>query len=301
MEEISPDTIPKRLRGIEVSTDGIVCLTSYRIFATDVFDANYDMPNMYLFPQHQFLLQQFLGEDPQSQITNKPGSAEALIAIAVWLIGQSRITGDSIEVKEGEESVFMSYHHLITLISVFHPDLRVRNAATVLAGHVLHANPDENDRLAILEDLLENCMFSSLQACAVTWLREEMTAARKSGSRGRFADGQCLDKLQYSLFPDLLPLETADTEALVEFWAQNSLFHMQVANFAWLLFGGEQFRDIVPDGMRAVVEHRYVRPLQQAVERLSAERDKGTVPELQAGPFRELDILGDTLARVPLQ
>ncbi|KAF4974402.1 hypothetical protein FDECE_18669, partial [Fusarium decemcellulare] len=152
---------------IKLSTGGFLCLTAYRMFASDIFDADYDQPDVNIFPEHHTLLMRFLGDEPQAQIVGNPGTVEALIVIALWLHDQKRIVGAEKEVN------FMSYHHLLTLVSVFHPSLRVRNAATVLAGLILHADPDEDDRLSILEDLLENCMFSSLQACAVTWLREE--------------------------------------------------------------------------------------------------------------------------------
>ncbi|KIL84833.1 hypothetical protein FAVG1_12062 [Fusarium avenaceum] len=286
---------------IKLSTGGFLCLTAYRMFASDIFDADYEQPDAHIFPEHHNLFKRFLGDEPQTQIENNPGTVEALIVIALWLYDQKRITGP--KAADDKDATFMSYHHLLTLVSVFHPSIRVRNAATVLAGYILHQDPDEEDRLNILEDLLENCMFSSLQACAVTWLREEIIAARKAGSKGRFADPGCLDTLQYTLFQDLEYLAETDMEALWEFWIQNAPFHLQVANFALFLFGGQDYRNLAPAGMAAAIEHRYVKPLLAAAQRLKEEEVKKSSEgsEQEAEVLMQLGILTDVLERVPLQ
>ncbi|EMT70201.1 hypothetical protein FOC4_g10008647 [Fusarium odoratissimum] len=297
--EVEPD--PKNPEGIKLSTGGFLCLTAYRMFASDIFDADYEQPDAYIFPEHHNLLKRFLGDDPQTQIESNPGTVEALLVIALWLHDQKRIIGP--KGTDDKDVTFMSYHHLLTLISVFHPSLRVRNAATVLAGHILHEDPHEEDRLGILEDLLENCMFSSLKACAVTWLREEIIAARKAGSTGRFADPDCLDTLQYTLFEDLESLAETDLEALWEFWVQFAPFHLQVANFALFLFGGQDFKHLVPAGMAAAVEHRYASPLLAAAKRLREAIDKKEIDGQgqEDEVSMQLGILTDTLERVPLQ
>ncbi|KAH6969699.1 hypothetical protein HG530_014009 [Fusarium avenaceum] len=286
---------------IKLSTGGFLCLTAYRMFASDIFDADYEQPDAHIFPEHHNLFKRFLGDEPQTQIESNPGTVEALIVIALWLYDQKRITGP--KAADDKDATFMSYHHLLTLVSVFHPSIRVRNAATVLAGYILHQDPDDEDRLNILEDLLENCMFSSLQACAVTWLREEIIAARKAGSKGRFADPGCLDTLQYTLFQDLEYLAETDMEALWEFWIQNAPFHLQVANFALFLFGGQDYRNLAPAGMAAAIEHRYVKPLLAAAQRLKEEEVKKSSEgsEQEAEVLMQLGILTDVLERVPLQ
>ncbi|KAJ4324888.1 YAP1-binding protein 1 [Fusarium piperis] len=294
---VEPD--PKNPDAIKLSTGGFLCLTAYRMFASDIFDADYDQPDVNIFPEHHTLLKRFLGDEPQAQIVGNPGTVEALIAISLWLHDQKRLVGPSAE----KDVNFMSYHHLLTLVSVFHPSLRVRNAATVMAGLILHADPDEEDRLNILEDLLENCMFSSLQACAVTWLREEMIAARKTGSKGRFATPECLDGLQYTLFQDLVYLNETDSVALWEYWVQNAPFHLQVANFALFLFGGRDYKDLAPAGMAAAIEHRYVNPLLFAAKKLreAVEKKELDGQEVEGEVLMQLGILTDTLERVPLQ
>lgn len=220
--------------------------------------------------------------------------------MGLWLHDQKRIIGKSITDTKTVE--FMSYHHLLTLVSVFHPSISTRNAATMLAGAVLHSDPDEDDRLAILEDLLENCMFSSLQACAVTWLREEIIAARKGGAKGRFASSSCFDALQYTLFQDLTHLTPDDLPAFQEYWQQSAPLHLQVANFALFLFG-KDYKDLAPAGMAAAVEHRYVTPLVAAAKSFQKAVEKKEVDVEDSGDdlLMNLSILVDTLERVPLQ
>ncbi|KAL7823421.1 YAP-binding/ALF4/Glomulin [Trichoderma gracile] len=300
-QPLSIDYDPQQPEKLHLSTGGLICLNAYWMFAADVFDADRGFPDeqlipQYMLPDHQMLLTNFLGNEPQGQILANPGTTEALIVMAIWLDGRKAIANPK---SAGTTSGFMPYHHLLTLISAFHPNLRVRNAATVVAGYILHADPEEEDRLAILEDMLESCIFPTLQACAVTWLREEIIAAKRSGSKGRFASPDCLETIQYTLFPDLSHLKQADASSLRNFWAQSAPLHLQVANFALFLFG-EEYKALAPVGMAAAIEHRYVEPLLHAAGALrKAAADKEV--EVDGEFLMQLSILEDTLSRISLQ
>lgn len=292
---------PAHPEQLHLSTGGLVCLNAYWMFAADVFDADRGLPTgelhpQYMLPDHQALLQSFLGDESGNQIATNPGTFEALIVMAIWLDGRKALSKPD---SAGAVTGFMPYHHLLTLVSIFHQNIRVRNATTVVAGSVLHADPDEEDRLAILEDLLENCVFSSLQACAVAWLREELIAAKKAGSKGRFSGPECFETIQYTLFPDLSHLQQADASALLEFWAQNAPLHLQVANFALFLFG-EDYKSLAPVGMAAAIEHRYVEPLLHAARTLEKAAGAKEI-EVDGESLMQLGILTDTLSRVSLQ
>ncbi|KAG5981417.1 hypothetical protein E4U55_002975 [Claviceps digitariae] len=295
---------PSNMNEIKLSGGGLLCLIAYWVFAADIFDAHQPSPAMYMFPHHHALLKHYIGQDSQSEILNNPGTMEALVVLAIWLSGQNDKIAAKGDASSDIKDQYMPYHHLVTLISVFHPNVRVRNASTVVAGTILHANPDEDDRLSILEDLLENCMFSSLQACAVSWLREEVISARKHPpTRGsRFSSPDCFDAIQYTLFPSLTHLQEADLDTLLEFWAEASPFHLQVANFALFLFSSD-YRDLAPAGMAAAIEHRYVQPLVQAATRIMDALERGEVeqPSEHRGTVMELAVLKDRLERVPLQ
>lgn len=300
-QPLAIDFDPQQPEQLHLSTGGLVCLNAYLMFAADVFDADRGLPDgellpQYMLPDHQILLKNFLGDRSQGQIATNPGTIEALVVMAVWLDGRKAIRDPK---DTGSVAGFMPYHHLLTLVSVLHPNVRVRNAATVVAGSLLHADPEEEDRLAILEDLLENCVFSSLQACAVSWLREELIAAKKTGSKGRFSSPECFETIQYALFPDLSNLKEADASALLEFWAQGAPFHLQVANFALFLFG-EDYKTLAPVGMAAAIEHRYVEPLLHTARTLEKAAAAKEV-EIDGEGLMQLSILADTLSRVSLQ
>ncbi|KAI1384399.1 DUF1760-domain-containing protein [Hypoxylon trugodes] len=271
---------------IHLSAGGAVCLIAYWIFSKDVFSSDSPQPDMHIFPDHASMLGRFLGREVQSEIISSPGIADALLAIGLGLEHRNLI-------KRGEEPILMAYHHNLTLISVFHPDIQVRNAATTYAGSLLHAEPDDQIRLEILEDLLENCMFASLKACAITWLKEEIIAAKQGNRSNQFSSPDVIEKLQYFLFPDMLSLNGSSAEDLVEFWAQNHIFLLQVANFAYLLFTG--FKELVPAGMGAAVGQRFVEPLIAATEKLRKADGADGEDQMQ------LSILTDRLRSLGLQ
>lgn len=280
------------------ATGGLAALVAYWMFATDLFDAQYSsIPDLALFPDHHTLLSNFLGDSPQEQIASNPGTVEALLVIGIWLHTQSRL------LAPGATPDFMPYHHALTLLGVFHANARVRQSAITLAGLVLHAAPEE-ERLAILEDLLENCVFASLQSCAVSWTKDEIIAARKDNKDGgAFATADAMERLQYALFPDLTHLQdeeaaandgTARTARLLEFWSQAWPFQLQAANFAVFIFG-ETYGEAAPAGMAPAVEQRYVEPLLHMARVLREDE------ALDGQVKGTLDILTDTLGRVSLQ
>lgn len=249
---------------------------------------------MHIFPDHHALLENFLGEDPQSQVLQNPATIESILVVGLWLQENKLIA------STGQETNFMSYHHSLTLCSVFHPSIHVRNAAITLAGLILHDDPDDQDRLKILEDLLENAPFASLKACALTWLREELITAQKAttNSSSLFATTQCIDELQYHIFPNLgATLEKAGPEALLEYWTENSAFLLQAVNFAYFLFAADACKDVVPGAMGSAVEQRYVEPLLAAATRLEERLKKEEGAE---GVLLELDILQTRLKAIPL-
>ncbi|ERS99740.1 hypothetical protein HMPREF1624_03104 [Sporothrix schenckii ATCC 58251] len=270
---------------ISLSTGGVICLLAYWVFSSDVFKSDAAVPNLRVFPDYYAILETFLDGNAGAQIAQWPGTVEALVAIGLWLDHHKLYSRGTDTVAAARASYaaddFMPYHHLLTLCSVFHPSLAVRNAATTLAGSVLHANPDAEDRLKILQDLLENCMFASLKACAVTWLREEIVAAtaetaattETADDKTLFGGPDAVEQLQYAIFPDLQALAAADADkassTLVEYWLQNAPFLLQAANFAYFLFCSDKLKaTVVPPGMGPAIEQRYVEPLLRAATRL---------------------------------
>ncbi|OAA55030.1 putative protein family, YAP/Alf4/glomulin [Niveomyces insectorum RCEF 264] len=304
-----PNVASGGINSIPLSTGGVLCLLAYWVFSSDVFKADAPVPRLHVFPEHYAMLEAFFDDNAAAQIARTPGTVEAIVVVGLWLdhhgLYSAGATPDTAASMPADD--FMPYHHLLTLCAVFHPVLAVRNAATALAGAVLHANPDAEDRLKILQDLLENCMFASLRACAVTWLREEIllaaaadiptgsgsgsgseatsSASAAAGGSSPFAGTEAVEQLQYAIFPDLQALVNAapassdedEVRAMLDYWQQNAPFLLQAANFAYFLFRSERYRStIVPPGMGPAIEQRYVEPLLQAATRLRSVLDDGS-------------------------
>ncbi|OIW33768.1 DUF1760-domain-containing protein [Coniochaeta ligniaria NRRL 30616] len=306
---------------IALSTGGSISLLAYWIFSSTVFDANHPTPAMHIFPEHFALLEQLLQDDAHAQIRSAPGTIASLVALGLWLEENKLISAtgppaaDDEKTKSATAAVaennnpsgdFMTYHHLLTLVAVYHPSLAVRNAAGSLAGAILHDDPVVDDRLRILEDLLENCMFTNLKACAVTWLREELLAALSSSTSAGsgagstpgnniFATPDALDTVQYAVFPSLGFLKEADQTSLAEYWIANAAFLIQAANFALFLWRGDgRLEHLVPEGMDAAVGERWAEPLLAAAQRYLRDVREG---EDGRGEM-EVGILAERLERL---
>ena len=267
---------------IRLSQGGAACLIAYWMFSTDAFDADSPDPKMHIFPDHLNMLRLFLGTNPNAEITNNPGVADALLAIGLGLHHRGLISAE-----EAGDDTYMVYHHSLTLIAVFHPDIQIRNAATRFAGTLLHSDPDDESRLEILQDLLENCQYASLKACAVQWLQEEIISAQKGAAPNIFSKPEVIEKLQYEVFPDAQSVASLEKDDILEYWGENRTFLLQAANFAYFLFNGR--KDLVPAGMAAAVGQRFVEPLITATTKLRK------VEGLDENEQMQLDVLGERL------
>ncbi|KAK1756152.1 YAP-binding/ALF4/Glomulin [Echria macrotheca] len=302
------------LEDIPLSAGGCVLLIAYWVFSATLFDADQPTPDINILPDHYNLLEKFLQDDAEGQIQNSPAVTEALVAIGLWLQANGHISSAGSEPQpnlitsaDDPTSDFMRYIHLVTLIALYHPQLHVRNAASMLASSILHADPSEEDRLRIIYDLLENCTFASLKACAVTWLREEMLAASTKDSKPSstvFATTQAFETLQYVLFPSLDTLAELDVSDLLEYMAQNAVFLLQSANFGLLLWlSADRWTNVLPANADATVRERWFQPLSGAVyrlrETLGSGADLAGGEEGALGPLKaDLDVLADRLSRL---
>ncbi|KAI0194990.1 YAP-binding/ALF4/Glomulin [Astrocystis sublimbata] len=271
---------------IHLSQGGAACLIAYWMFSTDAFGADNPDPGLHLFPVHLEILQLYLGQEPQAEINANPGIADAILAIGLGLYHRGLISIT-------DDRNYMVYHHCLTLIAVFHPDVEVRNAATMFAGVLLHSDPDDESRREILEDLLQNCQFPALNACAVRWLQEEIIAARKENVTNVFSTSDIIERLQYDLFPDLREIAKMDNDGFLKYWAENQTFLLQVANFAYFLFNGR--KDLVPAGVKTSVERRLAEPLTSAATKLAKSE------ELDGHEQMLLDVLVDRLESLDIR
>ncbi|KAI1815898.1 DUF1760-domain-containing protein [Poronia punctata] len=263
---------------IHLSPGGVTCLVAYWILSTDLFGADNPVPEMHLFPDHLHMLEQYLGTDPQGEINTSPGTADALVAIGLGLLQRGLIRGV-------EEPSYMAYHHRLTLIAVFHPNLDVRNAATNIAGTLLHSDPDEENRLDILEDLLENCQFSTLKACAIKWLQEEIISAQKNNVSNLFSNPEVIERLRYAIFPDMRQVSDMEEAEFFDFWAENQQFLLQTVNFGYFLLKGHS--NLVPDAMAAAMEERFSEPLLTAARKFEQTEGLDAHEKLRLGVLSE--------------
>jgi hypothetical protein len=269
---------------IALSTGGCVCLVAYWVFSATVFGATtHPRPVMHIFPEHFAVLDKFLQDDAHSQIQKSVGTIEALIAIGLWLQSNKLISVEptspltNSSASEDPTSDFMRYIHLTTLIALYHPHIQARNAASALAGLVLHSDPSDDDRLRILYDLLENCMFASLKARAVAWLKEELIASSTAKQQNLFSTPQALEEVQYVVFPSLDSICDLPSLDLVQYLTANVPFLMQAVNFALFLWGSDsevenRWRHVLPGNMEATVRERWFQPLREMLDRVERER-----------------------------
>ena len=305
---------------VALATGGCISLVAYWVFSATVFDADQPAPEMNILPDHLAILEKLLKDDAEHQIQSSPGTAEALVAIGLWLHANGRIHTASYELsinptasEDDPTSEFMQYLHLVALVALYHQRLPVRNAATMLAGHILHGDPSEEDRLRILYDLLENCTFASLKACAVTWLREEIIAASSSSTSseaaaptksttngGVFSTSQALDTVQYVVFPSLNSLSGLDAGDLLEFLAQNMPFLLQAVNFGLFLWSSQKWEHVLPANADATVKERWFCPLADAVDKVRMAVKGGVeIVGEEMGPLAsELDVLRERMMRL---
>ncbi|KAI1173734.1 YAP-binding/ALF4/Glomulin [Nemania sp. FL0916] len=270
---------------ISLSQGGTASLVAYWIFSTDAFSSDNPNPELHIFPDHLDMMKLFLGSEPKDEISRNPGVADALLAIGLGLHHRGLLTTT-------DDRHYMMYHHYLTLIAVFHPNIQVRNAATRFAGTILHSDPDDESRRDILEDLLANCSFPSLNACAISWLQEEIITAHNDGISNVFASPETIERLQHDLFPDARDAATMDGDTFLDYWGENQTFFLQAASFAYFLFNGR--KDLVPVGMGASLEQRFVEPLTIAATKLG--KSKG----LDGYGSMQLDLFIDRLASLDI-
>ncbi|KAL0473268.1 YAP-binding/ALF4/Glomulin [Neurospora intermedia] len=328
---------------IGLSTGGCVILLAYWVFSTTVFDSDHPVPDMHIFPDHLAMLEKFLQDDAEDQIRKAPGTVQALVTIGLWLHDKGLISAipkaplaNQTTNPDEATSDYMRYILFVTLIAVFHPQLHVRNAASCLAGLVLHADPADDDRLKILYDLLENCDYASLKACAVTWLREELIAAAPNaqaapqnlaapnnqaplpsptlqpgtatpGTRSRagtnmnvFAGPQALETVQYVVFPNMGFLKELDLQKLVNELGTNAPFFLQAVNFGLFLWSSaDKWRRVLPPNLDATVKERWFAPLHDAVAKVKKAVDSGEIEGQELGSLQfDLDVLSERLSRL---
>lgn len=270
----SPDDVP-------LSKAGVLFLLTSKIFSSTLFSTSHvSLPDMTLFPTYSTILQKFIG---RSGVENTGSEEEAvidsLLAIGLWLEHNDKFVAGPLEDEE-----FLQLLQSLSLISANCHNEKLRYAAHVLCGNILHSHPSDKTRLTFISDTLEHCPFESLRASAVGWLKEELMTSYSrstpatpptdsrtpSPQHNAFASPAALSVLQPYLFPyeSLLAVEP-EADLFAEF-QRSFVFHMAALSFLIFIAQWEGAAQCVPEGMLSIVDEVYLEPLRTAVERMTA-------------------------------
>lgn len=264
-----------------------------------------------MFPTYSTLLSSFVGQDgAETTGTEDTAVIDALLAIGLWLEENDKFVSGPLEDEE-----FLQLLQSLSLLSANCPDEKLRYAAHILTGNILHAHPHDRVRLTFLSDTLEHCPFEALRASAVGWLKEEMiTAHRRSSSpssdsqsghshspaRNAFASPAAMSVLQPYLFPYESAMTAEKDEDLWEEFQRTYLFHMAALGFIIFLAQWEGATKVVPEGTMTVVEEVYLTPLKEATERLEKVLRgdlEGWGEHAKEGGLREVEMMKERIER----
>ena len=127
----------------------------------------------------------------------------------------------------------------LSLLSANTPNAALRYRAHELTKSVLYSWPDQDVRLAYIEDTLENCPYENLKGSAVGWLKDEIIAAGSPNGAGKesiFATPAVLTKLTPYLF--ISPVSLAAGGVFTPFLAHQSFF-LAVLNLMYLVLSSQ--------------------------------------------------------------
>jgi Uncharacterised protein family, YAP/Alf4/glomulin len=257
------DNLPSSPNDIPLSRVGCLFLVTYFIFSSNLFDTNFPLPQISIFPDYSKLVNQFIGiGGPGTTGTEEEGTIDAILAIGLWLERSNKFVSGPLEDED-----FLQHLQTLSLLSANSPSPTIRYAAHALTSSVLHAHPVDRTRLTFITDTLENCPFENLKGSAVAWLKEEIITAAERKTNNIFSSTIALTSVQPYLFPDMSQLVDASDLEVWEEIRHDFTVHMAVLNFLYFL-SGEAYASIVPPGTLTIAEGIYLEPLGTVLERL---------------------------------
>lgn len=273
--------MPNAPEDIPLSRAGTLFLLTHAIFSSTLFETTHtSLPTLTLFPDFATILASFIGVHGVENTGREDASLiDALLAIGLWLENNDKFVSGPLEDDE-----FLQLLQSLSLISANCPHERLRYAAHILIGNILHAHPADTVRVQFLADTLEHCPYESLRASAVGWLKEELITAHKRSSstaqtlgheghthspqRNAFASPAALSVLQPYLFPYEFALSSEGEAELWEDFNKTYVFNMAALGFLIFITQWEGKEVTVPEGMLSVVDEIYLQPLKATSERL---------------------------------
>jgi hypothetical protein len=294
------ETSPNSPSDIPLSQAGSLFLLVCFVFSSVLLSTEAPLPKISIFPDHAKLVGQFIGTDgPVSIGSEKTSIIDAILFLGLWLEHNNAFVSGPLSDED-----YLQHLQNLSLISANCPSPSLRYHAHLLTSSILHAHPVDRTRLTFISDTLEHCPYENLKVSAVSWLKEELIAAKQRKSENIFSSTVALAAAQPYLFPDLGPLAAADANEQWEEMQQSFPFHMAVVNFLYFLGAASEYANVVPTGMRSVVEEIYLGPLRKVQIILVRELgEDGTlikkIGALEDGVGRvEVELLGQRLDMV---
>lgn len=284
----SPDSIPLAPAG------ALFLITSF-IFSSILFGSTTAQPAITIFPDHAKILKTFIHTDhPETIGSEDSGVIDAVLAIGIWLEHTNKFVSGPLDDED-----FLQHLQSLSLLSANNPSPSLRYAAHSLTSSILHAHPVDRLRLTFISDTLEECPYETLKASAVSWLKEEIITAQERKSGNVFGSTAALTAVQPYLCPDNSALSELAGDELNNTLGEFFPFHMAVVNFLYFV-GGENYKHVVPSGMMAIAEERYLGPLKLAQEKALSALQSGSGGEAD-GMEVELQLLGERISLCLMQ
>ena len=269
MEAPQLDSLPSSPDHIPLSPVGCLFLVAYLVFSSILFDTNFSLPPMSIYPGHSELAKQFLGtHGPATVGSEEEGVIDAVLSIGLWLERSKKIFSGPLEDED-----FLRHLQTLSLLSANHSSPTTRYIAHSLTSSILHAHPKDSSRLTFITDTLENCPYESLKACAVAWLKEEIINSVTYQPQSHFST-VAFSSAKPFLFPDLTLLVNASDRDALEEIKRDFSFHMAVLNFLYFL-GGRAYRHVISREVLPIVVYVYLDPLGIVLGRLQSSISLG--------------------------
>ncbi|KAF2087435.1 DUF1760-domain-containing protein [Saccharata proteae CBS 121410] len=307
------DDPPESPEDIPLSKTGSLYLFAGRKVAEVLYGSSTDRAPLPIFPDHNTILQNFLGENSTAVTGTEPDAlVDSILTLGVLALENNAI-GEPVDDEQ-----FAKYLQMMSLLATNNPSPPLRYFAHYITSTVLRSHPHDLVRLSFIRDTLEHCPYENLKATAVGWLKGETIEANiplladdstDDNDHGSiFVTPVALVTCSPYLFPDLThDLSTPDLSASYDTFRANLSLYLATLNFYYLLLTARPLHAVLDvPGLHegSDVGGSYLYPLRQAVERF--RKGLGEGGELAAMEGKEginqgladLHLLEDVLDRV---
>lgn len=320
------DEPPNSAEDIPLSKTGALLLYTARTVKQELYTnvSSEDAPFIHIFPDHDVILQNYVGIIGQQTVGMEPEALlDAILALGLIAVEKNAI-GEPVD-----DDAFAKYLQTTSLISANTPSPSLRYHAHYLTSTILRSHPSSIVRLTFIRDTLEHCPYENLKASAVTWLKGETLEANpnipnssQASQQGNehddpqdfeeasvFSTPVALHTTAQFLFPDLTSTYSSATDLSESFmqFRQELGFYLAALNFYYLLLSAKPLHDVLDIRTlhrESKVQEHYLTPLKDAVIKFKGALAQGgelvgDESEEWVGQARgEIELLGHVIGRV---